>query len=80
MHPYTKYKFHPLNKLNYNLHLYNMEKNESEFMYELRKAVHAYSTNILVNKICGFINACIAELKITKQFTHNDHTFTYYLN
>ncbi len=46
-----------------------MEHDKAEFMH-----------NLLINKMCGFVNACIVELKVSKQFTHKDFTFTYYLN
>ncbi len=55
-------------------------ENESEFMHELRKIIHALATEITINKISSFTKALIAEIKVKRGFTYNNHTFTYYLN
>ena len=55
-------------------------KNESEFMHELRKAIHAKTTEFAVNKIAGYVKALIAEVKVVRGFNYKGKKFKYYLN
>lgn len=69
-----------INKNDHNMYKGSDKENESEFMHELRKAVQDHATDLVINKIRGFIKAWTVEVKIRKKFTHDNTTFTYYLN